>query len=104
MSARFAPVKLKHDESGLSAGDRKALAKLVEAAKVLNLVFMDQLWSGDRALYASLQKDTTPTRQGAAPLLLAEQGALVGPRRTRGVSSPACPSANRWAPISIPRI
>jgi hypothetical protein len=60
MSARFAPVELKHEESGLSAGDRRALPKLVEAAKVLNLVFMDQLWSGDRALYEKLQKDTSP--------------------------------------------
>ncbi len=60
MSARYAPVKLKYDESALSAGDRKALAKLVDAAKVLNVVFMDQLWSGNRALYAQLQKDTTP--------------------------------------------
>ena len=60
MSARFAPVQLKHDESGLSAGDRRALPKLVEAAKVLNLLFMDQLWSGDRALYEKLQKDTSP--------------------------------------------
>ncbi len=60
MSARFAPVQLKYDESGLSAGDRKALPKLVEAAKVLNLLFMDQLWSGDRALYEKLQKDNTP--------------------------------------------
>ncbi len=60
MSARFAPVQLKYDESGLSAGDRRALPKLVEAAKVLNLLFMDQLWSGDRALYEKLRKDTTP--------------------------------------------
>jgi hypothetical protein len=60
MSARFAPVTLKYDESGLSAGDRKALPKLVEAARVLNYIFMDQLWSGNRALYAQLQKDTTP--------------------------------------------
>ncbi len=60
MNARFAPVKLKYDESVLSAGDRKALAKLVDAAKVLNYVFMDQLWSGDRALYAKLQQDATP--------------------------------------------
>src|SRR6478672_9085267 len=60
MSARFAPVQLKYDEAGLSAGDRKALPKLVEAARILNLVFMDQLWSGDRALYEKLQKDTTP--------------------------------------------
>ena len=35
-------------------------AKLVEAARVLNDIFMDQFWSGDRALYAKLQKDTTP--------------------------------------------
>jgi len=60
MSARFAPVTLKYDSSRLSPGDQKALPKLVEAARVLNWIFMDQLWSGNRALYATLQKDTTP--------------------------------------------
>jgi len=60
MSARFAPVKLLYDTSTLSAGDRQALTKLVEAARILNTVFMDQLWSGNRALYAKLQTDTTP--------------------------------------------
>jgi hypothetical protein len=60
MSARFAPVQLKYDASHLSAGDRKALPKLVEAAKVLNFIFMDQLWSGNHALYEKLHQDTTP--------------------------------------------
>ncbi len=60
MSARFAPVKIAYDASRLSPGDQKALAKLIEAARELNPLFMDQLWSGDRALYAQLQKDTTP--------------------------------------------
>src|SRR5438477_934351 len=60
MSARFAPVKLKYDTSTLSAGDRQALPKLVEAARVLNFVFMEQLWSGNRALYENLQQDATP--------------------------------------------
>src|SRR5579864_1961943 len=60
MSARFAPVKLSLDTAALSPGDRNALAKLTEAARVLNFLFMDQLWSGDRALYDKLQKDTTP--------------------------------------------
>src|SRR5436305_722137 len=60
MSARFAPVSLKYDTSKLSAGDRKALAKLVEAARVVNFLFMDQLWNGNRELYSKLQKDTTP--------------------------------------------
>src|SRR4051794_37370234 len=59
MSARFAPVRLQYDEAGLSSRDRQALPKLVEAARVLNFVFMDQLWSGDRALYEKLQKDAT---------------------------------------------
>jgi len=60
MSARFAPAKLKHDESSLSAGDRRALPKLLEAAGILNYVFMDQLWSGNRALYEKLRQDTSP--------------------------------------------
>jgi hypothetical protein len=60
MRARFAPVRLKIDQSSLSAGDRKALAKLIDAARVLNFLFMDQLWSGDRALHDKLKKDTTP--------------------------------------------
>src|ERR1035441_9922718 len=60
MSARFAPVTLKYDAAGLSAGDRQALPKLVEAARVLNHLFLDQLWSGNRELYAKLLRDTTP--------------------------------------------
>jgi len=60
MTARFAPVKIKYDTSKLSSGDRKALAKLIDAAKVLNQVFMDQLWSGNRDLYEQLLKDTSP--------------------------------------------
>jgi Peptidase family M49 len=60
MSARFAPVKLNIDTSSLSPGDRQALAKLVEAARVLNFTFMDQLWSGDRALYDKLRAEASP--------------------------------------------
>jgi Peptidase family M49 len=60
MTARFAPVKIKYDQSKLSSGDKKALAKLIDAAKILNNIFMDQLWSGNKDLYAQLQKDTSP--------------------------------------------
>jgi hypothetical protein len=60
MCARFAPVTPKYDTAKLSPGDRKALPKLIEAARVLNTLFLDQVWSGNRELYARLQKDTTP--------------------------------------------
>jgi hypothetical protein len=60
MAARFAPAPLEVDLSSLSAGDKKALAKLVEAARLTNDVFMDQLWSGNLALYHKLQLDKSP--------------------------------------------
>ena len=60
MAARFAPAPLRVDISSLSAGDQKALAKLVEAAKIVNHIFMQQFWSGDLATYHHLEQDTTP--------------------------------------------
>jgi len=60
MIHRFAPTPLRADTSRLSAGDRQAMIKIVEAARIFDEIFMKQLWSGDLALYAKLQKDTSP--------------------------------------------
>jgi len=60
MIRRFAPTPLRADTSRLSAGDRQAMTKIVEAARIFDEIFMKQLWSGDLALYAKLQKDTSP--------------------------------------------
>ena len=60
MTARFAPTELRADVSKLSAGDRQALVKLIEASRVLDDIFLNQLWSGNQALYAKLRRDTTP--------------------------------------------
>ncbi|HZU24343.1 MAG TPA: hypothetical protein VFA04_02410 [Bryobacteraceae bacterium] len=60
MISRYARAELRVDISGLSGGDRQALARLIEAAALLNDVFMQQLWSGDVALYHQLQKDHSP--------------------------------------------
>ncbi|AKU24155.1 DNA mismatch repair protein MutT [Massilia sp. NR 4-1] len=57
MSKRFAPVELKADASKLSAGDKKAIAKLIEAAKIVDVLQLRQRWSGNEALWAALQKD-----------------------------------------------
>ncbi len=60
MTARFAPTPLRVDTSRLSAADRQALVKLIEAGRILDHVFLMQYWSGDSDLYARLQKDATP--------------------------------------------
>ncbi len=60
MIARYAPVELRADTSRLSPGDQKALAKLIEAAKVIDDIFLEQVWSGNKALRAKLATDTSP--------------------------------------------
>ncbi|HET9182243.1 MAG TPA: hypothetical protein VFP59_08940 [Candidatus Angelobacter sp.] len=60
MAARFAPTRLLVDTSTLSAGDKQALVKLIQAAQTVNPLFMEQLWSGNLALYHKLQQDKTP--------------------------------------------
>lgn len=60
MTARFAPTELRADISKLAPRDRQALVKLIEASRVLNDIFLQQLWSGNEALYGKLQRDTTP--------------------------------------------
>src|SRR6266498_3141223 len=43
---RFAPTEITADISQLSEGDRKALTKIIEAAKLLDPLFLRQVWSG----------------------------------------------------------
>ena len=60
MAARFTPTPIRVDTSRLSAPDRQALAKMIQASRILDQIFMKQLWSGNLVLYAQLQRDTTP--------------------------------------------
>jgi len=63
MSACFAPTPLDVDLSALSQGDRQALAKLIQAAYVVNHIFLRQLWSGNLALFHKLMQDDSPLGQ-----------------------------------------
>jgi hypothetical protein len=56
---RFAPTVITADTSRLSAGDHRALAKIIEAAKILDPLFIRQVWSGNPALLAKLERDKT---------------------------------------------
>lgn len=60
MTRRFAPVELKADASKLSPGDRKAIAKLIEAAQVIDVLQLRQRWVHNEALWAALKKNATP--------------------------------------------
>ena len=57
---QFAGTDLTADTSHLSENDRKALDKLIEAARLLDPLFLRQVWSGNEALKKKLEADTSP--------------------------------------------
>lgn len=57
---RFAPTVITADASRLSAGDRRALGKIIEAARLFDPLFLRQVWSGNVALERRLEADTSP--------------------------------------------
>lgn len=53
--ARFAPVDVSYDASILSPPEKEALAKLVEAARVMDEIFLGQVWGGNIAMRDELR-------------------------------------------------
>ena len=60
MAARFAPTDIGADVSKLSANDRRVLAKLVEASKIIDALFLRQVWNGNEAMLLDLVRDQSP--------------------------------------------
>jgi hypothetical protein len=58
--ARFAPTTMTADVSKLAPKDRQALQKIIEAAKLLDPLFLRQVWNGNAALEKKLLADKTP--------------------------------------------
>jgi Peptidase family M49 len=54
---RFAPTTLTANTSSLAPNDRRALLKIIAAAKLYNGLYLRQIWSGNEALLKKLQAD-----------------------------------------------
>jgi hypothetical protein len=66
MTARFAPTDISADVSKLTPADRRVLARLVDASKIMDTLFIRQVWAGNDAMLLDLVKDDT--RDGRARL------------------------------------
>jgi hypothetical protein len=66
MAARFAPTEIKADVASLPVSERTALAKLVDAAKIMDAIFLRQAWAGNESMLLDLVKDQS--RLGRARL------------------------------------
>lgn len=56
---RFAPTVVTADTRRLTPGDRRALEKIIEAAKYLDPLYRSQMWAGNEAMLAQLTADRT---------------------------------------------
>ena len=57
---RFALTEITADPSHLSEGDRKALDKIIEATRLIDPIYLRQVWSGNEALKKKLEADNSP--------------------------------------------
>src|ERR1051325_10765577 len=57
---RFAPTVMTANTARLSPNDRKALEKIIAAAKLYDPLFQRQIWSGNESLLKQLEADQTP--------------------------------------------
>jgi hypothetical protein len=71
---RFAPTVITADASRLSPADRRALAKVIEAARLFDPLFLRQVWSGNAALKRRLEADRTPLGRARLHYFLLNDG------------------------------
>ena len=54
MTSRFVPADIRADVASLPESERRALAKLVEAAKLMDGLFLRQVWAGNDSMLQAL--------------------------------------------------
>jgi hypothetical protein len=74
MTRRFAPVDLAADLSALPAHERRALAELVEAARIVDAIHLRQVWAGNDSMFQTLARDTSDEGRGRLRYFLINKG------------------------------
>jgi len=72
--ARFAPVDLAPPVTQLPPNEAAALAKLIQAASVMDGLFLEQVWAGNPSTLVQLAADRTPEGQAELHYFLINKG------------------------------
>jgi hypothetical protein len=72
--AQYAPVTIGADIAGLPPHERNALAYIVDAARLMDPLFLEQAWAGNPALLMTLAEDHTPEGQATLHYFLINKG------------------------------
>ena len=100
MAARFTPTEIKADLSALSAADRQVLGKLVQASKIIDALFLRQVWSGNEAMLLDLARADGPDVRARLHYFLINKGPWdrLDHNRAFVPGAPAKPAAANFYP------
>ncbi len=105
IAARFAPVDIGADIDMLPTGERAALARLVEAARLMDGLFLRQVWAGNAALLVSLAADRSPLGRARLHYFVINKGpwSRLDHDTSFVPGVPAKPSGANYYPIDATR-
>src|SRR3954467_7023549 len=105
MAARFAPTEIAADVSKLTGSDRQVLAKLIEASKVMDALFLRQVWAGNESMLLDLVRDETPAGRARLHYFLINKGpwSRLDHNEPFVAGAPAKPAAANFYPEGATR-
>ena len=74
MAPLFAPVDIGTSLSALPDSERRALAEIIAAARIMDGLFLEQVWVGNPSLLLQLATDTTPQGRERLDFFLVNKG------------------------------
>ena|ERR1700674_1484555 len=74
MASRFAPTEVSADVSRLPPQERAALARIVDAARLMDTLYLRQAWAGNLPLVLELSEDATPLGRARLHLFVLQKG------------------------------
>ena len=70
----FAPVEIGADIRALPRSEIRALAKILDAARIMDGLFLEQVWAGSPSLLLELERDQTPSGRARLEFFLVNKG------------------------------
>ena len=100
MSPLFAPVEIGADLSALPDSERQALVHIVDAARVMDGIFLEQVWAGNPSMLLSLMNHASPSGQATLDYFLLNKGpwSRIEENRRFVAGAPAKPEGANFYP------
>ena len=105
MTRLFAPVDIGADVSGLPDSERRALRHIIDAARVMDGIFLEQVWAGNPAMLVSLAGDGSAAGRAALDYFLLNKGpwSRIEDERPFVAGAPPKPEGANYYPAGATR-